>query len=89
MRQDGALLDLALQRVEALVGRDDRLRERACRGATSASIASASIFSAMPPISAMRAAQVLQLVVEGRDDVVGHGMLSLAALPAQPNRPVM
>ncbi len=51
--EDGALLDFALQRVEARVAVDD-LWARSTSKVASASIASASIFSAMPPISAIR-----------------------------------
>ena len=53
---DGAnrlLLDLALQRVEARVGGDDLVGQRGVPW-LSASIASITIFSAMPPISAIR-----------------------------------
>ena len=51
--EDRLLLDLALQRVEARVGGDDLMGERGV-GLASASIASITIFSAMPPISAIR-----------------------------------
>ena len=54
------LLDLALQHVEPRVGGDHRLGERRVAARRSAVMASASIFSAMPPISAMRAAQILR-----------------------------
>ena len=49
--EDRLLLDLALQRVELLIARDHPLRQLGV-ALTSASIASASSFSASPPISA-------------------------------------
>ena len=62
MSQDRPLLDLALERVEAGIGGDDAPARGPRRGARAPSTASASIFSAMPPISAMRAAQVFEVV---------------------------
>ena len=64
-RQDRLLLDLALQRVEPRVGGDDLLRERGVGARRSASIASITIFSAMPPISAMRRSSALEFLVVG------------------------
>ena len=69
--QNGLLLDLALQGVEARIGGDDLLGQNKI-DMFSASIASITIFSAMPPISAMRRSSFVEFLVVGSDGMFAH-----------------